>query len=76
MRDLAAEVLTLQRHWTGRNTPEMQRRGILIRHEIPAWIREHLTQISSVMSLPNLEMAAEGRDGTEDRDPLEPIILP
>jgi hypothetical protein len=35
MREMLQEVITLQRQWTSKNTPEMQRRGELIRNVLP-----------------------------------------
>ncbi|MEO3939330.1 DUF3578 domain-containing protein [Dermatophilaceae bacterium Soc4.6] len=64
VRDELEEVLLLQTEWQARNTPEMERRGRLIRRVIPAWLRGHLP--SAVARLPPglQDLEVEGRDGT------------
>ncbi len=58
--EIVAEVLELQGSWSRNNTPEMQRRGVLIRVEGPRALRKLLPEDSG---LP-FEPAIEGRDGT------------
>jgi len=59
--DIFQTVLDLQAAWSGSNTPEMQRRGLLVRNEAPEAIRALLPEESS---LPTDDMDVEGRDGT------------
>lgn len=47
MRDEIQEILHLQREYTPVNTEPMQRRGILVRRNLPAKIRERMAEISS-----------------------------
>lgn len=54
-----AEVLDLQSTWSSSNTPEMQRRGRLVRHTIPTALHEILTAAP-----PGFDWSVEGRDGT------------
>ena len=42
----------------------MQRRGQLIRHEIPAWLNEHLPALAATMGPSGGDLEVEGRDGT------------
>lgn len=46
MRDAIAEVLSLQPEWSADNSPAMQRRGVLIRDVIPAWLRGNLPDLT------------------------------
>src|SRR4029434_8086855 len=58
--ELLKEVLELQPSWASLNTPEMQRRGVLIRQQIPDVLREMLSRLGPDFS----ELRVEGRDGT------------
>jgi hypothetical protein len=64
MRELAAEVLELQNQWTDKNTPAMQRRGILIRDQIPGWLNSISSQLQSALGPVGADLSFEGRDGT------------
>lgn len=64
MKPLIEEVLRLQPVWTHINTPDMQRRGELIRREIPAWLKGHQQKISASMGSTASDLEVEGRDGT------------
>lgn len=64
MKPLLEEVLRLQPAWTHINTPDMQRRGQLIRSEIPAWLEPHLPALSAAMGPCGHDLELEGRDGT------------
>lgn len=64
MRELAAEVLDLQRQWTDKNTPAMKRRGEVIRAAIPAWLRTFDLDIRKSMGASGTDLGFEGRDGT------------
>lgn len=64
MRAVALEVCELQSSWSDRNTPEMQRRGELIRHAIPAWLASHRKQLAIALGPSGADLAFEGRDGT------------
>jgi len=64
MRDLAQEICSLQTDWQGDNTPEMQRRGAIIRHDIPRWITTVIPKISSQLGVVGADLISDGRDGT------------
>lgn len=61
MRDEIQEILLLQENYTAVNTETMQRRGVLVRRELPAKIREHVAKISSEGRVG--DFGVEGSDG-------------
>ena len=63
MKELLDEVLKLQPMWTYTNTPDMQRRGKLIRNEIPSWLKSHFSELSAAMGPSGNDLKFEGRDG-------------
>ncbi|HWV04824.1 MrcB family domain-containing protein [Ralstonia sp.] len=64
MKAMLQEVAALQRNWSDKNTPEMVRRGTLIRNEIPALIREFAKDIEAAMAIPEVTIGVVGKDGT------------
>jgi hypothetical protein len=64
MKELIEETLLLQPVWTHRNTPDMQKRGTLIRDEIPKWLAGHRAALSAAMGPSEDDLEIEGRDGT------------
>ncbi len=64
MRALFSEVCELQKLWVADNTPAMERRGVIVRQELPEWIRGHLPSLSSDMGATGDDLFVEGRDGT------------
>lgn len=64
MRAQIEEVLRLQRGWTWENTPDMERRGVLVRRDAPNWLREHLPELSKLVPQAVDDLSVEGRDGT------------
>ncbi|MGA4732043.1 MrcB family domain-containing protein [Micromonospora taraxaci] len=58
---LFEEILQLQLGWSRANTPEMQRRGVLVRQEGPALVR---AQLEALFREPPFDLEVEGRDGT------------
>ncbi len=64
MKLLIEEVLRLQPAWTHVNSPEMHRRGQLIRHEMSAWLRTNREALARRMGSFGLDLEFEGRDGT------------
>lgn len=58
------EVLSLQPMYLSSNTPEMQRRGRLIRQEIPHEIGEVRGPLAKAMGIDVTDLLIEGRDGT------------
>ncbi|WP_259275880.1 MrcB family domain-containing protein [Micromonospora chalcea] len=61
LSDLFEEILQLQASWSSANTPEMQRRGVLVRQEGPGLVR---AQLEAYFSEPPFDVEVEGRDGT------------
>ena len=57
--ELIPKVFELQKAWSGKNTPEMQRRGTLIRRLVPAAIRALLPGEGTLPFTPSIE----GGDG-------------
>jgi hypothetical protein len=57
------ELLLLQEEWSAQNTASMQRRGVLVRQEIPLQIRSFIPQLQSGQ-IALQDLAVEGRDGT------------
>ncbi|MGW2610821.1 MrcB family domain-containing protein [Streptomyces mirabilis] len=64
MDELLGEVLDLQKVWQAKNTKDMQRRGVVIRHEIAAWLREHQHAVAQAADLAPDNVGIEGRDAT------------
>ena len=60
---LLQAVLDLQPVWSHLNTPDMDRRGIIVRREIPSLIKERLNSITAGSIVSDLDWAVEGRDG-------------
>lgn len=61
MQQELVEVLLLQTDFSAENTPEMNRRGTLIRHTLPDQIRS-VTATSGLTTLADLQV--QGKDGT------------
>lgn len=64
MRELLEEVLELQKKYSSKNTPEMNRRGVLIRTEIPNSFLEVRDRLVKVMGRTGEDLEFEGRDAT------------
>lgn len=58
------EALELQKYWTHTNTLEMQRRGTIVRDEIPAWLESQTEAISKALGINSADLEIEGKDGT------------
>lgn len=57
------EVLALQKQYTFKNTPAMQRRGILIREEIAASLNDNLERFKSRYEIAIEDLFVQGKDG-------------
>jgi hypothetical protein len=57
------EVLELQKEYTSKNTPAMQRRGILIRKEIAGSLTENLDRFNSKYEIAIHDLWVQGKDG-------------
>ena len=70
MHEFLREVADLQPSWTNKNTPVMQRRGILIRQAIPRWLKGHIGDLAPLLGPAGLECEIEGRDGTGQKSEI------
>lgn len=64
LRSVVLEILDLQRKFSSANTPEMKRRGLLIREAMPDLIRDRVEHLRPIFTQAGFEFAVEGRDGT------------
>ncbi|MER7073234.1 DUF3578 domain-containing protein [Terrabacter sp. NPDC000476] len=63
MRELLEETLLLQTEWSAANTPSMERRGVLVRHEIASWMRDRVDALLPFLPPQVRDLAVEGKDG-------------
>jgi hypothetical protein len=63
LRPSIEEVLQLQTRYTHKNTPEMQRRGELIRNVLPHALRARITEIEPTFTEAGFSLEIEGSDG-------------
>jgi hypothetical protein len=63
LRSDLAEVLKLQQQYVSSNSPEMARRGLLIRREIPERIRAHAQLLEPIFTRAGFSLEVEGSDG-------------
>jgi hypothetical protein len=64
LHDLIEEVLLLQPDWSSLNTDDMARRGLIVRQEIPRWLRDVSGSLAQSVGWAEGDLAFEGRDGT------------
>ncbi|MFJ4120086.1 MrcB family domain-containing protein [[Kitasatospora] papulosa] len=64
MDDLLGSVLDLQGAWTASNTDAMRKRGVHVRQDLPALLKEHLAALADALGVAVEELGVEGRDGT------------
>ncbi len=63
LRTSIAEVLALQTQYTHKNSPEMQRRGELIRTVLPHALRARITELEPTFTKAGFSLEIEGSDG-------------
>jgi hypothetical protein len=63
MRELLRDVLRLQPAWHSKNTPEMEKRGRLVRRDVVNWLREQLPAVERAVPDEVDDWTAEGSDG-------------
>ncbi|HEY2048598.1 MAG TPA: DUF3578 domain-containing protein [Caulobacteraceae bacterium] len=63
MREQFEAVIGLQAEFSAKNTPAMQRRGDLIRRDIPASICDRRLELRRALGVFGHDATAEGRDG-------------
>jgi hypothetical protein len=64
MKQAFDDVIALQKAYSSKNTPEMSRRGLLIRNTIPAEIEKSGALLRKAMGISGADSEAEGGDGT------------
>lgn len=64
MREKFAEVMDLQKEYSSLKTPSMDRRGVLIRHEIPSELRQWPAVAIGAADPFKGRLNVQGRDGT------------
>jgi hypothetical protein len=64
MRDQFLEAIALQRDYSSRNTPAMERRGEIIRREIPRELQRASAEIKAALGPHGEDLDFNGRDGT------------
>lgn len=64
MREFLAEVLALQLDYSSSNTPAMQRRGQIIRDDLPKTLRALDLKLRRTLGPAGKDLKIEGRDGT------------
>lgn len=64
MFQIMRRICLLQRRYTEENTPLMQRRGQLVRDELPAALAPYRPEFAKLLNISNTELLVEGRDGT------------
>jgi hypothetical protein len=63
MNDFLAQVMDLQRVYTWRVTPEMERRGLVVKSEIPGALEPHRAAMAGALDIPAERVLIEGADG-------------
>ena len=69
------EVLELQKEYTFKNTPEMQRRGRLIREEIAGSLNENLDRFKSKSEIAIEDLWVQGKDGDGNKSEIPWVRL-
>ena len=64
MREQFEAIIALQTEFSGENTPAMQRRGLLIRRDIPALLNARSGELRAALGAFGDDATAQGRDGT------------
>jgi hypothetical protein len=64
MKALIEDILLLQSSFSHRNTPEMARRGVLVRREMRDWLEARMAGLRAAIGAECEDLAIEGRDGT------------
>lgn len=67
MRELLRDVLLLQREWSWKNTPAMQKRGRLIQEGVSDWLREQLPVLKRDAPVEMDDWDVEARDHTGNK---------
>lgn len=70
VRKLLEEILRLQPEWQSTRSVAMDRRGVLVRRELPGWLRHRLPALAGAIGESIQDLAVEGRDGTGPKSEL------
>ncbi|MFE5209859.1 MrcB family domain-containing protein [Streptomyces sp. NPDC056600] len=63
MNGFLAQVMDLQRAYTWRVTPEMERRGRIVKREVPGALEAHRAAMAGALDIPVERVLIEGADG-------------
>jgi hypothetical protein len=63
VKDLLGKVLDFQPSWTATNTEVMQKRGVIIRQQLPDVLRAHGADLASALGAGLSELASPFRLG-------------
>ncbi|WP_426509446.1 MrcB family domain-containing protein [Dactylosporangium sp. McL0621] len=75
MQDLIEEVLRLQDEYDAKNTPAMQRRGVVVRQEMRAWLSQFAGDLINEVADVFEDLRIQGRDGTGQKTEVPWIRL-
>ncbi|MER5635802.1 hypothetical protein ABT095_02460 [Kitasatospora sp. NPDC002227] len=75
MREILEEALYLQQHWCPTNTPETERRGFVVRHSLPHWLRTFGGTLAEEAGVPRRQLKITGTDGQNHRAELPRVLL-
>lgn len=70
MRDKIREIIELQPAWSSENTPAMQRRGVIVRDELPTELSRYSRFLNTELGPEIRDLSFEGRDGTGRKTPI------
>lgn len=70
VRELLRDVLLLQPEWSPKNTPAMQERGRLVRHEVAGWVREQLPALKRAAPVEIDDWRVEASDGAGNKNAI------
>lgn len=70
MDQLLGEVLDLQKVWQAESTDDMQRRGAIIRREIPDQLRKIQMELAIALSISVDDLGIQGSDGSGQRSEI------
>lgn len=67
LRELLEECCQLQKQYSKQNTPAMQRRGVIIRDEVPGFFENYRQKLSDAVGVGVADFNVHGRDGTGNK---------
>lgn len=70
MRAFLRDVLLLQPQWSSKNTPAMQERGRLVRHDVAGWLRDQLPALRRNVPIEPADWKVQPSDGTGNKNEI------